>query len=46
VSAADGREPWRRRQILGILLIAAVILLIAFLRADRHGIFPRGWWRW
>ncbi|HTW49264.1 MAG TPA: hypothetical protein VMD92_15025 [Acidobacteriaceae bacterium] len=44
--AAGGRERLRRRQILGILLIAAVLLLIAFLRADRHAIFPHGWWRW
>jgi hypothetical protein len=46
VPAADGPERLRRRQILGILVIAAVILLIALLRADRHWIFPHGWWRW
>jgi hypothetical protein len=46
MSAADGPERLRRRQILGILLIAAAILLFTLLRADWHGIFPRGWWRW
>jgi len=29
----------------GLLLIAAVILAVALLRADLHGVFPRGWWR-
>lgn len=36
----------RRRQVAGILLIAAAILVFALLRADWHGIFPPGWWRW
>jgi hypothetical protein len=36
----------RRRQVFGILLIAAVILTFTLLRADWHGIFPHGWWRW
>jgi len=35
----------RRRQISGLLIIAAIILLIALLRADRHVLFPPGWWR-
>jgi hypothetical protein len=35
-----------RRQIAGLLIIAAAILLIALLRADRHVLFPPGWWRW
>ena len=34
-----------RRQISGLLIIAAIILLIALLRADRHVLFPPGWWR-
>lgn len=46
MSAADGPERLRRRQILGILLLAAVILLVTLLRADWHAIFPPGWWRW
>jgi hypothetical protein len=35
-----------RRQIIGILLIAAAILAFTLLRADWNNIFPRGWWRW
>jgi hypothetical protein len=36
----------RRQQAIGILLIAALILLFALLRADRRMLFPSGWWRW
>ncbi|HEY6448344.1 MAG TPA: hypothetical protein VIY53_17935 [Acidobacteriaceae bacterium] len=36
----------RRRRVLGILLLAAAILVFALLRADRHVLFPPGWWRW
>jgi len=35
-----------RRQISGLLIIAAIILVIALLRADRHVLFSPGWWRW
>ena len=35
-----------RRQIAGLLIIAAFILIIALARADRHVLFPPGWWRW
>jgi hypothetical protein len=35
----------RRRQISGLLIVAAVILIIALLRGDLHAIFPPGWWR-
>jgi hypothetical protein len=35
-----------RRQIAGLLIIAAVILVIALLRADWHVLFPSAWWRW
>jgi len=34
-----------RRQISGLLIIAAIILLVALLRADWHALFPPGWWR-
>ncbi|HVW77937.1 MAG TPA: hypothetical protein VHB45_10005 [Alloacidobacterium sp.] len=37
-------QEYRRRQVIGLLLIAAVLLLIAVLRAPAHTIFPRGWW--
>lgn len=36
----------RRRQIVGILLVALAILVFALLRAGWRGIFPPGWWRW
>jgi hypothetical protein len=39
------RERLRKRQISGLLLIAAAILVVALLRADLHSVFPRGWWR-
>jgi len=41
----DAREHLRKRQIYGLLLIAAAILVIALLRANFHNIFPPGWWR-
>lgn len=39
------RERLRSRQISGLLLIAAAILLVALLRSNLHDVFPRGWWR-
>ncbi|HTV82266.1 MAG TPA: hypothetical protein VME18_06415 [Acidobacteriaceae bacterium] len=36
----------RSEQASGILLVAAVILLVARLRADRRIFFPPGRWRW
>jgi hypothetical protein len=41
----DARERLRKRQVYGLLLIAAVILAVALLRADLHAVFPHGWWR-
>ena len=38
--------PVRRQQAAGILILAALILGLTLLRADWHGIFPTGWWRW
>lgn len=40
------RDRLRRRQVAGILLIAAAILVFALLRANGHDLFPQGWWRW
>jgi len=40
----DRKVLLRKRQVSGLLLIALVILAIALLRADRHVIFPTGWW--
>ncbi|HEX4065348.1 MAG TPA: hypothetical protein VHZ09_04935 [Acidobacteriaceae bacterium] len=39
-------EQLRRRQTVGIVLVAAAILVFALLRADWRAIFPPGWWRW
>ncbi len=41
------RRPSRffRSQILGLILLALLIILIAFLRADKHALFAPGWWR-
>lgn len=41
----DTREQLRRRQVFGLLLIAAAILIVALLRTNLHDVFPRGWWR-
>jgi hypothetical protein len=35
----------QRKQILGLILIALLLLLLAFLRADKHALFAPGWWR-
>ena len=49
---ADPRQPvqdrdrLRRQQIIGILLIAAGILVFTLVRANWHELFPQGWWRW
>jgi hypothetical protein len=39
-------ERLRRRQVIGILLMAAAILAFALFRADWREIFPPAWWRW
>jgi hypothetical protein len=41
----SARKQLRKRQVSGLLLIAAVILVVALLRANPHDVFPRGWWR-
>lgn len=41
----NAREQLRRRQVYGLLLVAAAILIFALLRANPHDVFPRGWWR-
>lgn len=41
----DARDQLRKRQVYGLLLIAAAILAVALLRANLHDVFPRGWWR-
>jgi hypothetical protein len=36
---------YRRNQIFGLMLVAAVILLVCLLRTNPNWIFPPGWWR-
>lgn len=38
-------QEYRKRQIIGLLLIAAAILGIAIFRAPGGTVFPHGWWR-
>jgi hypothetical protein len=40
---SNARE-YRKRQIVGLLLIAGVILGIALFRAPAGAVFPHGWW--
>ncbi len=45
----DGRlreaQLTRRRQAMGLLLLAGAILVLVLLRAPAHVLFPAGWWR-
>ena len=36
---------YRRNQILGLLIVAAVILAWALIHTNPKWIFPPGWWR-
>jgi hypothetical protein len=36
---------YRRSQVYGLLLIAAIILGVAVYRAQPGSLFPPGWWR-
>jgi hypothetical protein len=42
---AEQTRVYRRNQILGLVLVAAVILLWALLHTNPAWIFPTGWWR-
>lgn len=42
----EARRVLRRRQAVGILVVAAAVLGFTLLRAEWRGIFPVGWWRW
>lgn len=47
-ASADRREQtraYRRNAYLGLLLIAAAILIASLLRTNPRWIFPPGWWR-
>jgi hypothetical protein len=39
------KEAERRRQIRGLLMLGAFLLMFILLRAGLHNVFPRGWWR-
>ncbi len=42
---ADEAHLTRRRQAVGLLLIAAILLALILFRAPAHMLFPPGWWR-
>jgi hypothetical protein len=42
---AEQTRVYRRNQILGLVLVAAVILLWGLFRTNPGWIFPPGWWR-
>jgi hypothetical protein len=42
---APAPSPVQRAQVRGLILLAALIVLAAFLRADWNALFAPGWWR-
>jgi hypothetical protein len=36
---------YRRNEVVGVLLVAAAVLLVWLLRTNPAWIFPPGWWR-
>jgi hypothetical protein len=36
---------FRRRQTIGLVILALAVLLFAALRAGWHAVFLAGWWR-
>lgn len=42
---AEQQRAYRRNQVLGLILVAAVILVWALLHTHPSWIFPPGWWR-
>ena len=45
IARAQQESLARRRQVWGLVLIAALILGVVLLRAPAHVLFPPGWWR-
>ena len=43
--STQGAALTRRRQAIGLLLLALAILIVVLLRAPAHFLFPTGWWR-
>jgi hypothetical protein len=42
----SSRRQLARQQALGLVLLAALVLLASLMRARWSEIFPLGWWRW
>lgn len=42
---AEQTRVYRRNQVFGLLLVAAVILVWALFHTNPKWIFPAGWWR-
>jgi hypothetical protein len=42
---AESYRRERRSQLRGLLILAAITLILILLRADRQAIFHAGWWR-
>ncbi len=42
---AQQQRAYRRNQVLGLILVAAVILAWALMHTNPSWIFPPGWWR-
>jgi fatty acid desaturase len=42
---AEQQRRFRRNQVFGLVLIAAIICAWWFWRANPRWIFPTGWWR-
>jgi hypothetical protein len=43
---AEQQRQFRRNQVFGLVLVAAVICAWWLWRANPKWIFPPGWWRW
>ncbi len=42
----EQQRQFRRNQVFGLVLLAALVLGWWLLRANPRWIFPPGWWRW
>lgn len=42
---ADQRRAFRRNQVIGLLILAAAIVLYRLFHTNPAWIFPTGWWR-
>ena len=43
---AEQTRAYRRNQMLGLVLVAAAILVWWLVHTNPGWIFPAGWWRW